>query len=98
MAVVKKSDISICNWKHMKSNYVISVFAVMERNGTPSQVSQKDRKHYKIINMENMLKRAGKVFVEPCCAEAYFPHLVRGGLEKIDPFLFCSLNSTHMTK
>lgn len=30
-AVVKKSDISMCNWKHMKSNYVVSVFAVMER-------------------------------------------------------------------
>lgn len=29
-AAVKKSEISICNWKHMKPNYVVSVSAVME--------------------------------------------------------------------
>lgn len=52
MAEVKTGDISMCNWKHMRFDYVISGFAVMEREvELLHRCLKKDIKHYQTLNM-----------------------------------------------
>lgn len=63
MAEVKNGDISMCNWKHMRFDYVISGFGVMEREVELLHrcfEKKKVFKHYQTFNMKKKKKAGGR--------------------------------------